>query len=76
MPKVGDGVFASELVVCIADARDPTVHELFTVARQVWMEGAAERFALRWEYLPSADPDRLMALRVAQAALCGSTEAQ
>jgi len=49
MPKVGEGVFASELVACIAEAHGPTIHELFT--------------------LPLRIPDRLMALRVAQAAL-------
>lgn len=61
----------SELVACIEHGREPTVHELFSLARRVWMEGAAERSAFAWDRLPSTHQERLWALRVAHAALAG-----
>ncbi|PAX06383.1 hypothetical protein CKY28_17425 [Sphingomonas lenta] len=70
----GDRVFAAELVACIGEAREPTVPELFSVAERVWVEGAAERSAFAWGRLPSAHPDRVTALRAAQAALCGDAD--
>lgn len=70
---MSDGkLFAPELVACIADGGDPTVQALFTVACRVWIEGASERSAFGWNRLPVTHPDRLHALRVAQAALSGS----
>lgn len=66
------GVVAAELVACIALAREPTVPELFSVAKRVWVEGAADRSVLEWGKLAPSDPDKVRALRAAQAALCGS----
>ena len=64
--------FASELVACITDGREPTVSELFSLARRVWMEGAAERSAFGWDRLPATHQKRLWSLRAARAALAGS----
>lgn len=66
------GAYPGELVACIAHAREPTVHELFAVAERVWVESAADRSAFAWGRLPPTDPERVGALRVAQASLCGS----
>ncbi|WP_245841912.1 hypothetical protein [Sphingomonas lenta] len=44
------------------------------MAERVWVEGAAERSAFAWGRLPSAHPDRVTALRAAQAALCGDAD--
>ncbi len=64
--------FADELVACIAAGREPTTHELFSLARRIWTEGAAERSAFGWDRLPSTHQERLRSLRAAQAALAGS----
>lgn len=66
------GVFADELVACIANGREPSVHELFSLARRVWVESAAERSAFGWDRLPSTHEERLYSLRAAHAALAGS----
>lgn len=67
-----DRIFAPELVDCVADGKGPSVHALFAVARRVWVDGGAERSAFGWERLASTDPERVSALRIAQAALAGS----
>lgn len=71
-----DKLFVPELVACIADGGDATAQALFTVARRVWADGAAERSAFGWDRLPVTHPDRLGALRVAQAALSGSFDGE
>lgn len=73
MPLETDGpMFATELVRCIADGRDPSVDELFVVARQVWAEAQQDRSAFGWDRLVPAHPDKVGALRIAQAALSGT----
>lgn len=67
-----DLIFAPELVRCVADGRDPSVAELFSVARRIWTEARQERSAFGWDRLPSEHPERIGALRVAQAALAGT----
>ena len=68
----GRTLFAPELIRCVTNGRDPSAAELFSVARQVWVEGASQRSAFSWNHLSRQDPERLAALRVAQAALSGS----
>ena len=65
----GRSAFAGGLIACMADRREPTVHELFSVAGKVWTDGAAERSASAWDRLSSNDADLVRALRAAQAAL-------
>jgi|GEM_PF-3609267 len=67
-------MFAPALVRCIGDGRDPSVDELFTVARQIWAEGQQERSAFAWDRLAPAHPDKVGALRMAQASLSGSAD--
>lgn len=67
-------LFADEVVECIAEGRDPSLEELFTVAQRIWADGAADRSAFAWGKLPAASPDRVEALRAAQLALCGTPD--
>lgn len=67
-------LFADGLVGCVAEGRDPTVHELFYVAQRIWSEGAVDRPVFAWATLPSGSPDRVLAVRAAHLALCGSNE--
>lgn len=69
-----DALFAPELVSCVSAGGDPSVTELFSVARRVWLEGAADRSAFAWGRLSPADPERVCALRVAHAAMAGSLD--
>lgn len=65
-------LFDDAVIDCVASDRGPTVQELVRVAERIWAEGAADRSAFRWDRLPASDPDKLMSLRAAQAALLGS----
>jgi hypothetical protein len=67
-------LFASEVVSCVSEGRDPTVHELFAVAERIWVEGADQRSAFGWGSLSTASSERLGALRAAQLALCGDAK--
>ena len=67
-------LFANEVVDCVAEGRDPTLHELFSVAQRIWAEGAADRSAFAWGKLPTSSPARVDALRAAQLALCGAPD--
>jgi len=67
-------LFASEVVSCVSEGRDPTVHKLFAVAERIWVEGADERSAFGWGSLSTVSPDRLGVLRAAQLALCGDVQ--
>lgn len=60
-----------QLVDCMANGRDPTVQELFTIAEWIWTDGAAGRSAFSWGRLHPASGDRLQALRGAHLALSG-----
>lgn len=66
-------LFADAIIKCIAKACDPTVQELFSVAARIWTDGAAERSVFDWDRLPAESSERLMAVRAAQFALCGSS---
>lgn len=68
----GCPLFADAIINCIAKACDPTVQELFSVAARIWTDGAAERSVFDWDRLPAESAERLMAVRAAQFALCGS----
>lgn len=70
----GQATYPDELIACIAAGREPTVQELFSLARRVWAEGAPERSAFGWDRLPPAHGERLLSLRLAQAALSGSAD--
>lgn len=69
----GCPLFADAIINCIAKACDPTVQELFSVAARIWADGAAERSVFEWDTLPTESAERLMAVRAAQFALCGSS---
>ena len=70
-----EGAFImAPIVECIAEDRLPTRSELVAVARRIWSAGAAHRPLVAWDRLPRTSPDRLMALRAAQLALCGAPE--
>ncbi|MDB5684884.1 MAG: hypothetical protein JWM75_2582 [Sphingomonas bacterium] len=58
-------IFASEVVDCMSEGRDPTVRELFSVAVRIWSESAAERSAFAWGTLSETAPERLAALNAA-----------
>lgn len=66
------GVLMSELLDCLANGRDPTIHELHVVARGIWTQGAADRSAFMWDRMNPVSQDRAQALRAALAALRGS----
>ena len=65
-------LFEPTVIDCVAHDRAPTVQELFDVAERIWTDGAAGRSAFRWGRLGMSDPDKLMALRAAKAALLGA----
>jgi hypothetical protein len=65
-------LFADAVIDCMATDREPSVQELFQVAQRIWTEGAPDRSAFRWGILPSADSEKLVALRAAHVALSGS----
>jgi hypothetical protein len=67
-------LIATEVIDCITEDRDPTVHELFIVAGRIWVDGSAHRSAFAWEHLAAASTDRVMALRAARLALCGDRD--
>lgn len=71
---IGPGcpLFADAIINCIANACDPTVQELFSVAERIWTDGAAQRSVFDWDTLQPESAERLMAVRAAQLALCGS----
>lgn len=60
-----------QLVDCLANGRDPTVQELFTIAERIWTDGGAGRSAFSWGRLQPGSGDRLNALRGAHQALSG-----
>jgi hypothetical protein len=61
---------APEVIACIAEGRDPTITELNRVAEQIWSDVQAARPAFAWGEAVSGS-QRLLALKVAQAALTG-----
>ena len=63
---------AVEVIACIAEARDPTVGELFNVAQRIWRDVRGERSAFAWGELERDGPERLFYLQVAHAALRGT----
>ena len=65
-------LFEPIVIDCVARGRAPTVQELFDVAERIWTDGAAGRSAFNWDRLGTTDPDKLMALRAAKAALLGA----
>ncbi len=65
-------LFEDTVIDCVATDREPSVQELFRVAERIWSDGAANRSAFRWGRLASGDTEKLLALRAAQIALCGS----
>lgn len=69
---LGCPLFADALIKCIAKACDPTVQELFSVAVGIWTDGAPERSVFDWDTLPTESAERLIAVRAAQLAMCGS----
>jgi hypothetical protein len=61
-----------EVVECIGGARVPTNSELYIVAERIWGDWKGARSAFAWNDLPTEAPERGIALRAAQMALCGS----
>jgi hypothetical protein len=65
-------LIARPVVDCIADGREPSVHELFEVAERIWTDTRTARSAFSWSDLPVDGSERLISLRAAQAALTGN----
>ena len=65
-------MFKNAVIDCVATDRQPSVQELFCVAQRIWSDGAANRSALRWGRLAPTDAQKLLALRAAHIAMCGS----
>lgn len=65
------GIIAPEVIDCIAEGRPPSVEELFRVADQVWLDIRGAKSAFSWGELTHDSSERLLTLRVAQAALAG-----
>ncbi len=70
-PMVSD-----QLVDCIASGREPTIHELFSQAESMWIDGAAGRSAFSWGQMARGSNERMRALRHAQMALTGTADRQ
>lgn len=62
----------SPVLDCIADGRDPTIHELFHVAERIWTDTRSTQSAFSWSYLPAHGSERPASLRAARVALSGS----
>ena len=64
--------FAAEIIACIREGREPSVRELFQVAEHIQrdIQGAASAFS--WGGRTDDSSERLLSLRVAQAALTGN----
>ena len=70
--RVTSPLFEPTVIDCMARDRAPTIPELFGVAERIWIDGAPGRSTFSWGRLDVTDPDKLMALRAAKAALLGS----
>ncbi len=62
---------APEIIACMAEGRDPTVHELTRLAARIASEVWGRRSAFAWGGLTSDDSVRLISLRLAHVALIG-----
>jgi hypothetical protein len=67
-----NSLFAHEVIECVSEGREPTVHELFCLAERIWQESNAHRPAFAWGTLAPTDPDRVGSLRAALAATMGT----
>lgn len=67
-------IIAIEVVECMTEGRDPSVQELFSVARRIWSESSPTLSAFGWERLAATAPERVRSLRAARAALCGAPD--
>jgi hypothetical protein len=67
-------LFAHEVIECVSEGREPTVHELFRLAERIWQDSGSMRSAFAWDQLPTSDPERLCSLRAAMAAAVGTTK--
>ena len=65
-------MFAPEVIDCIAEGRLPSLEELHRVAGHIWSDIKGARSAFAWGELTDDSSDRLLTLRVAEAALAGS----
>ena len=74
MTRSCNSLFAHEVIECVSEGREPTLHELFRLAERIWQECGSERSAFAWDRLPTSDPERLCSLRAAMAAAVGSAE--
>ena len=72
MTRSFNPLFAHEVIECVSEGREPTMHELFRLAERIWQESAVERPAFAWGALPPADPERQCSLRAAMAAAMGT----
>ncbi len=65
---------ADQLIDCVATGRAPTTGEISSLAERMWKECARDRSAFAWGELEPLAVDRMLAIRAAQMALCGSGE--
>jgi hypothetical protein len=71
MVSRGDPMVASEIIACIAEAREPTVLELGRVADRIERDVWGYRSAFIWGRSSADRPSRLISMRIALAALAG-----
>ncbi|MHA6717872.1 hypothetical protein ACX40Y_00335 [Sphingomonas sp. RS6] len=65
-------MIAPEVIDCIANGRQPRVDELYRVAGHIWADLHPGESAFSWGDASDNSSERLITLRVAQAALVGS----
>lgn len=65
-------MIAPEVVACIAEGRDPSIDELYSVADRIWDDIQGPKSAFAWGQLTADSSERLLTLKAAQAALIGN----
>lgn len=65
-------LICDEVVDCISGGRLPSEPELYVVAERIWTDCGRARSAITWGDLAPEAPERVVAVRAAHVALCGS----
>lgn len=66
------GMMPSEIIECMSAGRQPSVGELFRVATRIRADFEGQRASFAWARPLDEKEARLLCLRAAHAALCGS----
>jgi hypothetical protein len=70
----GQGGVPSEIVSCMSAGREPSVDELFRVAKRIRADCQGQSSAFAWDDRVADSEDWLVCLRAAHAALCGGID--